>query len=78
MVATALGSIQIPLSIEVFPFVLMERPDKEYGFLMTYVFQEMTAQDLSDEEREKVYVNGLKYYRSFKEQGNFDFTTHRG
>jgi hypothetical protein len=68
-VATDLGRNQIPLRIEILPFSLIERPDKEYGLEMTYVFQEMTAQDLTDREREKIYENGLRYYRSFKEHG---------
>jgi hypothetical protein len=66
---TNFGSTAIPITVEVLPFVLVERSDKEYGFNQTYVFQEMTAQDLTDDERAKVYENGLKYYRSFKEHG---------
>ena len=66
---TDLGRTQIPLAVRVLPFSLVERPDKEYGFDMTYVFQEMTAQDLTEEERRKVYENGVRYYRSFKEHG---------
>jgi len=68
-IATDLGRTQIPLKARVLPFTLVERPDKEYGFDMTYVFQEMTAQDLTEKERRKVYEHGLKYYRSFKEHG---------
>jgi hypothetical protein len=68
-ITTDLGRTQIPLTARVLPFALVERPDKEYGFDMTYVFQEMTAQDLTEEERGKVYENGVRYYRSFKEHG---------
>jgi hypothetical protein len=68
-VTTSLGSTQIPLQVEVLPFALERRPDKEYGFMMTYEFQEMVALDLSDTDRQKVYANGVKYYRSFKEHG---------
>jgi hypothetical protein len=68
-IKTDLGRTQIPVTARVLPFALVERPDKEYGFDMTYVFQEMTAQDLTEEERRKVYENGVKYYRSFKEHG---------
>ena len=68
-VTTGLGSTEIPFTVEVLPFSLMERPDKEYGFEMTYVFQEMTSQDLTAEERNKIYENGLKYYHSFRNHG---------
>ena len=68
-ITTGFGKTEIPLSIEILPFALAQRPDKEYGFEMTYVFQEMTAQDLTPKQREKIYQNGLKYYRSFKEHG---------
>jgi len=68
-IATDLGRTQIPLTARVLPFALVERPDKEYGFDMTYVFQEMTAQDLTEGERGKVYENGVRYYRSFKDHG---------
>lgn len=69
IITSSLGQTKIPLHVEVLPFALQERPDKEYGFMMTYEFQEMTAQDLTDEERQKVYENGLKYYQSFKKHG---------
>lgn len=69
IITTNLGQAQIPLHVEILPFALQERPDKEYGFAMTYEFQEMTARDLSAEDRQKVYENGLKYYRSFKKHG---------
>ena len=68
-ITTDIGLAEIPVSVEILPFALLERPDKEYGFQQTYVFQEMTAQDLSDVERQKVYDNGLKYYQSFKKHG---------
>ncbi len=68
-ITTGLGLVTIPLSIEVLPFPLVERPDKEYGFQQTYIFQEMTAQDLTQAERQKINDNGLKYYQSFKEHG---------
>lgn len=68
-ITTDLGQTEIPLSMEILPFALAERPDKEYGFVMTYVFQEMTAQDLTGLEREMIYQNGLKYYRSFRDHG---------
>jgi hypothetical protein len=68
-ITTDLGRTQIPLTAQVLPFALVERPDKEYGFDMTYVFQEMTAQDLTEKERQKVYENGVRYYRSFKDHG---------
>ena len=68
-ISTDLGTVEIPLSAEILPFALTERQDKEYGFQQTYVFQEMTAQDLTDIERQKIYDNGLKYYQSFKEHG---------
>jgi len=69
IITTNRGQTKIPIHVEVLPFTLQERPDKEYGFAMTYEFQEMTARDLSDKERQKVYENGLKYYQSFKEHG---------
>jgi len=69
IITTDLGQAEIPLSVEILPFALLERTDKEYGFEMTYVFQEMTAQDLTEHEREKIYQNGLKYYRSFRDHG---------
>jgi len=68
-ITTSRGQSHIPLHVDILPFALRERPDKEYGFAMTYEFQEMTARDLSDEDRQKVYENGLKYYRSFKGHG---------
>jgi hypothetical protein len=68
-VTTQLGSTVIPLNVEVLPFALPERPDKEYGLMMTYEFQEMTARDLTEPEREKIYDNGVKYYRSFRDHG---------
>jgi hypothetical protein len=68
-ITTDLGRTEIPLTVEVLPFALLERPDKEYGFDMTYVFQEMTAQDLTAEERAKLYENGVKTYRSFHAHG---------
>jgi hypothetical protein len=68
-ITTGLGVTAIPLRVEVLPFTLAERPDKEYAFTMTYEFQEMTSQDLTEEERAEVYASGLKYYRSFREHG---------
>ena len=55
--------------MEVLPFALSERPDKEYGLMMTYAFQEMTARDLTEPEREQIYDSGVEYYRSFREHG---------
>ena len=69
IIKTNLSRTTIPIQIQVLPFTLQERPDKEYGFMMTYVFQEMTARDLTKKERLKIYENGLRYYRSFKEHG---------
>jgi len=68
-ISTPGGTQLVPLSVEVLPLTLEERPDKEYGLMMTYVFQEMTAQDLTASERQKVYENGVKYYRSFRDHG---------
>jgi len=68
-ITTDMGQTTIPIYAEVLPFMLKERPDKEYGFMMTYEFQEMTAQDVSEQERVQIYANGLKYYQSFKEHG---------
>jgi len=66
---TSLGSAEVPMSVEVLPFALSGRPDKQYGLMMTYAFQEMTAQDLTDAERAKVYDSGLALYSSFREHG---------
>jgi len=66
---TQLGQHQIPLNVEVLPFALSERPDREYGLMMDYAFQGMTAQDLTESERAMVYENGVDYYRSFQEHG---------
>ncbi len=68
-ILSELGRTEVPLTAKVLPLELVERPDKEYGFDMTYVFQEMTAQDLTAEEKQTVYENGVKIYRSFKEHG---------
>lgn len=76
IITTDLGQTNIPLHVEILPFALKERPDKKYGFMMTYEFQEMTAQDLSEVERQKIYENGLKYYHSFKEHGLTTIAPH--
>lgn len=68
-IETQHGQQQFPLHVEVLPFALTERPDREYGLMMDYAFQEMTAQDLTDAERAMVYENGVDYYRSFKQHG---------
>jgi len=68
-ITTGLGISQVPLNVEVLPFMLVERPDKEYGFQMTYEFQEVSADDINEEQRQKIYQNGLKYYTSFKTHG---------
>lgn len=68
-IATSSGTTMVPLTVEVLPFRLVPRPDKQYGFDMTYEFQEMVASDLSDAERQQVYDNGVEYYRSYREHG---------
>ncbi|MGB7543286.1 MAG: hypothetical protein WBM28_14885, partial [Burkholderiales bacterium] len=75
-ITTSVGTTTVPLNVEVLPFRLVSRPDKQYGFDMTYEFQEMTANDLTDAQRQLVYDNGVKYYRSFREHGLTTVISH--
>lgn len=59
----------VPLSVEVLPIELLPRPDRHYGFLMTYEFLELTAADLDARQHALVAEHGRRTYQSYLEHG---------
>jgi len=62
-------STDIPLTIEVLPISLEPVPGIAYNMFMSYEFFEMESKDLTGEEREKVYLDGVNVFRDFKNHG---------
>lgn len=63
------ATTHVPLRVEVLPFTLQERPDREYGLRTNPTFRELTARDLTPQDRHRLAAYGLQEYRSLKEHG---------
>ncbi|HLA40504.1 MAG TPA: hypothetical protein VJ417_10920, partial [Candidatus Glassbacteria bacterium] len=62
-------STDIPLTVEVLPITLVPRPDITYTMFMTYEFFELESKDLSPEQKQKVYEDGVTVFRDYIDHG---------
>jgi hypothetical protein len=61
--------VEVPLSVEVLPITLDPVPGLAYSMFMTYEFFELESKDWNDEQRAKIFRDGVNVFRDFKNHG---------
>ena len=59
----------IPFTVEVLPIKLEPVPGIEYSMCMSYEFFELDSKDWTAQEKEKIYRDGVKIFRDYKNHG---------
>ncbi len=62
-------AVDIPFSVEILPIALEPVPGITYSMFMTYEFFELESKDWNDEQRRKIYRDGVNVFRDFKNHG---------